>query len=112
MDGLAIADIGGHEAHHGKGAQGGAIAVLKHLGEMYVLKPFRQLRDGRYSGERRVIFTEASTADGGAVSTKRAPDADVLRYPLFLVELKGTQATIAMELPRRHIWGEIPVPTF
>lgn len=107
-----IADIGEHEAHHGKGEQGGVLAVVKHLGEMYTLKPSRQLRNGRYSEERRAIFTEASTADGREVSVKRGLDTDVLRYPLFLVDLKGTQVALAMELPRRHAWGNIPVPAF
>jgi protein-S-isoprenylcysteine O-methyltransferase Ste14 len=131
-----IADIGEHESHHGKNEGGGALAALKHLGEMYALKPFRQLRDANYEGKRhaivtktttsnkklcdcdadavpmRVIFTEASTAGGRVVPALMAFDADVLRYPLFLVELKGTQVALAMELPRRHAWGNIPVPAF
>ena len=131
-----IADIGEHESHHGKDKAGGALAALKHLGEMYALKPFRQLRDAKYEEEMhaistkasipgrklcdcdadaipmRLIFTEASTAGGGAVSVQRALDTDVLRYPLFLVELKGTQVALAMELPQRHAWGNIPVPAF
>lgn len=34
-----IADLGEHEAHHGKAGEQGALAVMKHLGEMYGLKP-------------------------------------------------------------------------
>jgi len=107
-----IADLGEHEAHHGKTEEGGMMPMLKHLGEMYALKPLRQLRDGRAATERRIIFTEALTADGKAVSPARALDTDVLRYPLFLAELKGAEVTLAMEVPRRHSWGTIPVPAF
>lgn len=107
-----IADLGEHEAHHGKTEEGGTMAMLKHLGEMYALKPLRQLRDGRAARERRIIFTEALTADGKEVSTARALDTDVLRYPLFFAELKGAEVTLAMEVPRRHSWGTIPVPAF
>jgi protein-S-isoprenylcysteine O-methyltransferase Ste14 len=107
-----IADLGEHETHHGKGEQGGVLAVLKHLGEMYALKPLRQLRDGRASKERRIIFTEALTAKGDGVTVERALDADVLRYPVFFADLKGTDVTLTMEVPRRHAWGTIPVPAF
>lgn len=109
-----IADLGEHEAHHGKGEQGGTLAVVKHLGEMYTLKPLRQLRDGTGSQERRIIFTEALTAKGDQVPTRRALDADVLRYPLFFADLDGTrdEVTLTMETPRRHSWGTIPVPAF
>lgn len=107
-----VADLGEHEAHHGKGEQEGALAVLKHLGEMYALKPFRQLRDGRVATEKRIIFTEALTAGESQVPISRALDTDVLRYPLFLAELKGTEVALAMELPRRHAWGTVPVPAF
>ena len=107
-----VADLGEHEAHHGRGEQGGMLAVLKHLGEMYALKPFRQLRDGRGATERRIIFTEALNADENKVPTARALDTDVLRYPLFLAELKGAEVALTMEVPRRHAWGTIPVPAF
>lgn len=107
-----IADLGEHEAHHGKGEQGGVLAVLKHLGEMYALKPLRQLRDGRVSKEKRIIFTEALTAGGDEVPAGRALDVDVLRYPVFLAELSGAEVTLTMEVPRRHAWGDIPVPAF
>lgn len=107
-----IADLGEHEAHHGKAEEQGALAVMKHLGEMYGLKPLRQLRDGRISQERRIIFTEALASDGKSVAPSRALDVDVLRYPLFIAELSGTDVTLAMEVPRRHAWGNIPVPAF
>ena len=107
-----IADLGEHEAHHGKAEEQGALAVMKHLGEMYGLKPLRQLRDGRTSSERRIIFTEALASDGKSVPPRRALDVDVLRYPLFIAELKGTEVALAMEVPRRHAWGNIPVPAF
>lgn len=107
-----IADLGEHEAHHGKAGEQGALAVMKHLGEMYGLKPLRQLRDGGTSSERRIIFTEALASDGQSVPPRRALDLDVLRYPLFIAELKGTEVALAMEVPRRHAWGNIPVPAF
>lgn len=107
-----IADLGEHEAHHGRGEQGGALAVLKHLGEMYALKPLRQLRAGNASREKRIIFTEALTARGREVSPERAFDTDVLRYPLFIAELNGAEVTLAMEVPKRHAWGTIPLPAF
>jgi protein-S-isoprenylcysteine O-methyltransferase Ste14 len=107
-----IADLGEHEAHHGKAGEQGTLAVMKHLGEMYGLKPLRQLRDGAVSRERRIIFAEALASDGESVSSRRALDVDVLRYPLFIAELSGTKVTLAMEVPRRHAWGNIPVPAF
>lgn len=107
-----IADLGEHEAHHGKAEAQGALAVMKHLGEMYGLKPLRQLRDGRSSREQRIIFTEALASDGKSVPPRRALDVDVLRYPLFIAELNGTEVALAMEVPRRHAWGNIPVPAF
>ena len=107
-----IADLGEHEAHHGKAEEQGALAVMKHLGEMYGLKPLRQLRDGRTSMARRIIFTEALASDGNSVPPRRALDVDVLRYPLFIAELNGTEVGQTMEVPRRHAWGNIPVPAF
>jgi len=107
-----IADIGEHEAHHGKTAESGFWATAKHLGQMYALEPLRQLRDGALSPEKRIIFTEAVTAKGERVPASRAFDTDVLRLPLFLVELDGDEVTAVMETPRRHSWGTIPVPAF
>ena len=107
-----IADLGEHEAHHGKAEEQGTLAVIKHLGEMYGLKPLRQLREGRTSREQRIIFTEALESDGKNVSPRRALDVGVLRYPLFIAELKGTEVVQTMEVPRRHAWGNIPVPAF
>ena len=85
---------------------------MKHLGEMYGLKPLRQLRDGAAAKERRIIFTEALASNGQNVLPRRALDVDVLRYPLFIAELNGTEVAAAMEVPRRHAWGNIPVPAF
>ena len=79
---------------------------------MYALAPLRQLRDGASSPEKRIIFTEALTAAGSSVPASRALDADVLRFPLFFAELNGDAVTLAMETPRRHSWGTIPVPAF
>jgi protein-S-isoprenylcysteine O-methyltransferase Ste14 len=105
-----IADLGEHEAHHGGGPADPS--VLRHLGQMYALEPLRQLRDGAGSPEKRIIFTEAMTAAGATVPPSRAWDADVLRFPLFFVELEGDRVTVVMETPRRHGWGTIPVPAF
>lgn len=105
-----IADLGEHEAHHGDGPA--KASVLGHLGQMYALEPFRQLRDGAGSPEKRIIFTEAMTAAGASVPRARALDADVLRFPLFFAELEGDRVTVVMETPRRHGWGTIPVPAF
>lgn len=107
-----IADLGEHEAHHGKGAATGLGAVARHLAGMYALRPLRQLRNGALSADKRVIFTEALTATGARVPASRALDADVLRYPLFFAELRLDEVTLAMETPRRHSWGTIPVPAF
>ena len=107
-----IADLGEHEAHHGKEQQTGFAAVVCHLGEMYALAPLRQLRDGALSPEKRIIFTEAMTAAGSSVPVSRALDAGVLRFPLFFAELDGEGVSLAMETPRRHSWGTIPVPAF
>ncbi len=107
-----IADLGEHEAHHGEGEQGGTLAVMKHLGEMYVLKPMRQLREGKESRNKRIIFTEARTADRKEVPIRRALDAGILRYPLFFADLKGVEVALTMEVPQRHSWGTIPVPAF
>ena len=107
-----LADFAEHEAHHGGGPEAGAWAMTRHLGQMYALKPFRQLRDGVDAAERRVIFTEAVTAAGAGVRPSRALDADVLRFPLFFAELSGDEVRVVMETPRRHSWGTIPVPAF
>lgn len=107
-----IADLGEHEAHHGREQEAGFGAVVRHLGEMYALAPLRQLRDGALSPEKRIIFTEALTAAGSSVPASRALDADVLRFPLFFAELDGDAVTLTMETPRRHSWGTIPVPAF
>ncbi len=107
-----IADFGEHERHHGERQTSEVGAVWRHLGEMYALKPFRQLREGAGFPERRVIFTEAVTAAGASVPPGRALDPDVLRFPLFFAELSGDQVRVVMETPRRHSWGTIPVPAF
>jgi protein-S-isoprenylcysteine O-methyltransferase Ste14 len=107
-----IADVGEHEGHHGKREGSGFWTVTGHLLEMYTLKPFRQLRDGAESPEKRIIFTEALTPAGSRVPVARALDADVLRLPLFLAEVDGGTVTVVMETPRRHTWGTIPVPAF
>jgi len=109
-----LADLGEHEAHHGRGEQGGFLAVLKHLGEMYLLKPFRQLKAGEQAVEKRIIFAEAKTAAGEDVPPHKALSADVLRYPLFFADLDAARGKVilTMETPRRHSWGTIPVPAF
>lgn len=106
-----IADLGEHESHHGGGESGGVVAVLKHLAEMYALRPFRQLQAGA-SAPKRVIVTEALAPDGRPAAAKRALDAGVLRYPLFFVDIEEERVTMVMETPRRHTWGTIPVPAF
>ncbi|MFQ5846896.1 MAG: methyltransferase family protein [Candidatus Methylomirabilales bacterium] len=109
-----LADLGEHEAHHGKGGQGGFWAALKHLGQMYLLTPLAQLRDGAASAEKRIIFTEALTATGNNVSPRRALSVGVLRYPRFFADIDAAlgEVILTMETPRRHSWGTIPVPAF
>ncbi len=107
-----VADLGEHEAHHGGGDAGGVWAAIGHLGQMYALKPLRQLRSGVESPDQRIIFTEAVTPSGGPVGPDRALAADVLRFPLFFADLEGREVVMTMETPRRHSWGTIPVPAF
>ncbi len=109
-----IADLAEHKAHHGEGEQGGPLAIIKHLGEMYALKPLRQLRDGAGAAAQRIIFTEALDPEGHSVGLGRALGISVQRYPLFFADFdaKTDQVTLAMETPRRHSWGTIPVPAF
>ncbi len=109
-----LADLAEHKAHHGEGEQGGVLAVVKHLGEMYALKPLRQLRDGAAQAAQRVIFTEALTPAGRSVGPWNVLDTSVQRYPLFFADFdaKAGRVTLAMETPRRHTWGTIPVPAF
>ena len=109
-----IADLDEHKAHHGEGEQGGFLAVLQHLGEMYALKPMRQLRDGAGEAAQRVIFTEALDPSGENVALGDALDISVQRYPLFFADFdaQAGQVTLTMETPRRHTWGTIPVPAF
>jgi len=109
-----IADLGEHEAHHGEGERGGIGATLSHLGEMYTLKPLRQLWAGKHSNEKRVIFTEALTARGNNVPVEESFGVSVLRYPLFFADLNLIQKKVSMtmETPRRHAWGTVPVPAF
>jgi len=110
--GLVIFFVCAYQVYSAKLLKRGALAVMKHLGEMYALKPLRQLRDGRTAADRRIIFTEALGSNGETVLPRRALDVDVLRYPLFIAELKGTDVALAMEVPRRHAWGSVPVPAF
>lgn len=109
-----IADLDEHRAHHGQGEQGGALAVIRHLGEMYALKPLRQLRDGAGSAAQRIIFTEALDPTGRSVPREDALGISALRYPLFFADFdaQAGQVTLTMETPRRHTWGTIPVPAF
>lgn len=109
-----IADLDEHKAHHGEGEQGGVLAVLKHLGEMYALKPMRQLRDGARVPAQRIIFTEALDPTGRSIRREEALDISVQRYPLFFADYDAQteRVTLTMEVPRRHTWGTIPVPAF
>lgn len=107
-----IADLGEHEAHHGGGDNGGMMSALKHLGEMYALRPLRQLRTGAASPGQRVIFTEARTPADEAVPLHRALAPGVLRYPLFFTDIEENRVTMSMDVPPRHTWGTIPVPAF
>lgn len=107
-----IADLGEHEAHHGGDDESAFVAALRHLGEMYVLRPLRQLRTGAASSGQRVIFTEARTPTGKAVAPSRALAPGVLRYPLFFTDLEDRRVTMSMDVPPRHTWGTIPVPAF
>lgn len=109
-----IADLDEHKAHHGEGEQGGFLSVIQHLGEMYALKPLRQLRDGAGEAAQRVIFTEALDPSGENVALGDALGISVQRYPLFFADFdaQAGQVTLTMETPRRHTWGTIPVPAF
>ncbi len=107
-----IADLGEHEAHHGGRNSSGLLAALGHLGEMYALKPLRQLSQGAGSSRQRIIFTMAATPAGQPVPVERALAVEVLRYPLFFVDLDGPAVTMTMDTPPRHAWGSIPVPAF
>ncbi len=109
-----LADMEEHKAHHGEGEQGGVLAVLEHLAEMYALKPMRQLRDGADATAQRIIFTEALDSAGRSVRKEEALDISVQRYPLFFADFdaQAGQVTLTMETPRRHTWGTIPVPAF
>ncbi len=109
-----LADQAEHEAHHGRGEQGGFGAILAHLGEMYLLKPMRQLRAGQWLPEKRVIFTEPREASGAVAPPDRVLSTDVTRIPLFFADLDAAagKVTLVMETPRRHAWGDVPVPAF
>ena len=109
-----IADLGEHEAHHGKKDESGLWPSIRHLAQMYTLKPMRQLMNGSSSPAKRIIFTKASTTTGGNVSPRQALGVKAMRYPLFFADLDANQGqvTLTMETPRRHAWGQIPVPAF
>jgi protein-S-isoprenylcysteine O-methyltransferase Ste14 len=107
-----IADLGEHEAHHGGGDGGGFLGALRHLSQMYALKPLRQLRSGAAASDQRIIFTETVSPRRQAVSPDRALAASVLRFPLFFSDLDGAQVVMTMDTPPRHSWGTIPVPAF
>ncbi len=109
-----IVDLGEHESHHQGSDESGLNlrAAVKHLAEMYTLKPRRQLRSGAKSPLQRIIFTEARTPAGGPVQAARALAASVLRYPLFFSDLENGRLVLTMDLLPRHAWGTIPVPAF
>jgi hypothetical protein len=107
-----IADLGEHEAHHGGDGDPPIVAAIKHLVQMYALKPLRQLRAGAASPRQRVIFTEPRTPAGQSVLPDRALAAGVLRYPIFFSDLESDQVVMIMDTPPRHSWGAIPGPAF
>jgi protein-S-isoprenylcysteine O-methyltransferase Ste14 len=107
-----IADLGEHESHHGGGDNGGIAAAVRHLFDMYTLKPLRQLRAGARSPNQRVIFTMAETSSGDPTTAERALAVDVLRIPLFFTDLEADRPVMTMDTPPRHSWGTIPVPAF
>ncbi len=109
-----IANLDEHKAHHGEGEQGGTLVLLKHLGEMFALKPMRQLRDGAGGAAQRIIFTEALDPQGRNVRREQVLDISVQRYPLFFADFDAQtdQVTLTMEVTREHTWGTIPVPAF
>ncbi|MEE8449585.1 MAG: methyltransferase [Thermodesulfobacteriota bacterium] len=109
-----LADLGEHEAHHGKKEESGLWAAIKHLAQMYALKPMRQLRQGATSPAKRIIFAEARTPTGEDVAPQQALGVRTLRHPLFFVDVDAAQGEVilTMETPRRHAWGTIPVPAF
>jgi protein-S-isoprenylcysteine O-methyltransferase Ste14 len=109
-----IADLGEHESHHEGGDSGslGVMAAIKHLAQMYVLKPLQQLTSDATSPAQRIIFTETVAPGRRAVSADRVFAADVLRFPLFFSDLEGSRVAMTMDTPPRHSWGTIPVPAF
>ncbi|NIM50944.1 MAG: hypothetical protein GTN78_24415 [Gemmatimonadales bacterium] len=107
-----IADLAEHESHHGGEGSSGLFATVRHLAEMYALKPLRQLRAGADSPRQRVIFTEAQTSAGRPVPANRALAVGVLRFPLFFSDLENARVVMTMDMPPRHTWGTIPVPAF
>jgi hypothetical protein len=110
---LSLAVAGGeHESHHGGGDNGGIAAAVRHLFDMYTLKPLRQLRAGARSPNQRVIFTMAETSSGDPTTAERALAVDVLRIPLFFTDLEADRPVMTMDTPPRHSWGTIPVPAF
>lgn len=113
MQHLIVDTGGGHEEHHGKGGAGSFIPVIRHLWEMFILRPQRQVWS-KNAGENRIILTEASNFDGGYISPKKALGIMVKRTPFFLVDIdmKEWKVTWSMETPKRHSWGDIPLPIF
>lgn len=109
-----IADLGEHERHHGKEAESGILSVIRHLGEMFTLKPLRQLKHGGDGSQKRVIFTEVVTPQGNDLPARAAFSLGALHLPLFFadVDTAQKQVLLTMETPPRHAWGNIPVPAF
>lgn len=107
-----LADLSEHESHHGGEGESGLIRELRHLGQMYVLRPLRQLRSGGEEPDYRIIVAEALTPAGESAGPERVLDPTTFRYPLFFADVEDGRVAMTMDTPPRHTWGTLPVPAF
>lgn len=113
MQGLLF-DSEEHRRHHGEGAQFNIGQALRHLGEMLMLHPFRQLQMGSQEAQVRVVFMAASADGGRPIPPGGVFGMNVKRTPLMFadVDTRSGRVYMVMKTEQRHRWGNVPVPVF
>lgn len=114
MQGLLAASAMEHEKHHGKASKKGIRFMARHIRDMLMLKPMRQLERLDPQATWRMIFTRALTPGGRAVDIDKAMGLNVRREPVFFVNIDPVtkKVTHLMETTPKNLWGNIPLPVF
>lgn len=114
MQGLLTASAMEHEQHHGRVSKRGIGFMVRHLRDMLVLEPMRQLNKLKLDTTWRLIFTRALGPGGKRVDISEAMSLHVRREPIFFIDIDpvSEEVTFLMESKPEHFWGNIPMPIF